>query len=134
MTVPTNFLAVVVAALASFGLGALWYAVLFGKTWQRLSGTTEVKQTAVSLIVVFVGSLFMSFVLHHAIIFANTFLKTSGVGGGLMVGFFNWIGFIAPVTIGVVTYQKRPFALWLLDNAYWLISLLVMGIILSVWQ
>ncbi len=134
MTVPTNFLAVVVAALVSFGLGALWYAVLFGKAWQRLSGTAEVKQTAPSLIVVLIGSLLMSFVLHHAIFFANAYLKTGGVGGGLMVGFFNWIGFIAPVTIGVVTYEKKPFALWVLDNAYWLISLLVMGVILSVWQ
>ena len=134
MSVPTNFLAVIVAALVSFGLGALWYAVLFGKAWRRLSGTAEVKQTALSLIVVLIGSLFMSFVLHHAIFFANQYLKTGGVGGGLMVGFFNWIGFIAPVTIGVVTYQKKPFALWILDNAYWLISLLVMGVILSVWQ
>ncbi len=134
MTVPTNFLAVAVAALVSFGLGALWYAVLFGKAWRRLSGTAEVKQSALSLIVVLIGSLVMSFVLHHAIFFANAFLKTSGVGGGLMVAFFNWIGFIAPVTIGVVTYQKKPFALWVLDNAYWLLSLLVMGIILSVWQ
>ncbi len=134
MSIPTNFLAVIVAALVSFGLGALWYAVLFGKAWRRLSGTAEVKQTALSLIVVLIGSLFMSFVLHHAIFFANQYLKAGGVGGGLMVGFFNWIGFIAPVTIGIVTYQKKPFALWVLDNAYWLISLLVMGVILSVWQ
>ncbi len=68
------------------------------------------------------------------VFFANEYLKTSGVGAGLMVGFFNWIGFIAPVTIGVVTYEKKPFALWVLNNAYWLISLLVMGIILALWQ
>jgi hypothetical protein len=134
MTVPTNFLAVIVAALVNYALGALWYGVLFGKAWQRLSGTAQMKVSLLSVILGLIGALFMSFVLHHAIFFANQFLKTGGVGGGLMVGFFNWIGFVAPVTIGVVTYQKKPFALWMLDNSYWLISLLLMGIILSVWQ
>jgi hypothetical protein len=134
MTVPTNFLAVVVAALVNYALGALWYGVLFGKAWQRLSGTAQMKVSVLSVILGLLGALFMSFVLHHAIFFASEFLKTGGVGGGLMVGFFNWIGFVAPVTIGVVTYQKKPFALWMLDNSYWLISLLLMGIILSAWQ
>ena len=92
------------------------------------------KVTALSVILGLVGALLTSYVLHHALFFANEYLKTSGVGAGLMVGFFNWIGFIAPVTIGVVTYEKKPFALWVLNNAYWLISLLVMGIILSLWQ
>jgi hypothetical protein len=50
-----------------------------------------------------------------------------------MVGFFNWIGFIAPVTVADIVYNKRPWMLWILNNAYWLISLIVMGIILAVW-
>jgi hypothetical protein len=54
--------------------------------------------------------------------------------GGLMGGFFGWLGFIAPVTLTNVMYEKRPWKLWLLDNSFWLISLLVMGVILSVWQ
>jgi hypothetical protein len=32
-----------------------------------------------------------------------------------------------------VSYEKKPFSLWILTNAYWLISLLVMGIILALW-
>ena len=134
MSVPTNFLAVVVAALVNYIIGAIWYGVLFRNAWQKLSGTGEMKVNALSIILGLVGAFLMSFVLHHALFFANEYLKTSGVGGGLMVGFFNWIGFIAPVTIGVVTYEKKPFTLWILNNAYWLISLLVMGIILAVWQ
>ena len=52
-----------------------------------------------------------------------------------MAGFFGWLGFIAPVTLTNVIYEKRSqWKLWILDNAFWLISLLVMGIILSVWQ
>jgi hypothetical protein len=134
MNVPVNYLAVVVAAAVNYVIGALWYGVIFKNAWQKLSGVSEMKVTVLSVILGIVGALLTSYVLQHALFFANEYLKTSGVGGGLMVGFFNWIGFIAPVTIGVVTYEKKPFALWVLNNAYWLISLLVMGIILSVWQ
>ncbi len=134
MPVPTNFLAVVVAALANYVIGAVWYGAIFRGAWQRLSGTGQMKVSALSVILGLVGAFLMSYVLHHALVFANEYLKTSGVGAGLMVGFFNWLGFIAPVTIGVVTYEKKPFVLWILNNGYWLISLLVMGIILAVWQ
>ena len=134
MSVPTNFLAVIVAALVNYIIGAIWYGVLFGKAWQKLNGAGEMKVSAASVVLGLIGAFLMSFVLHHAIFFADQFFKTGGVGGGLMVGFFNWIGLIAPVTIGVVTYEKKPFTLWILNNAYWLISLLIMGVILSVWQ
>ena len=133
MNVPINYLAVVVAAVVNYIIGALWYGVIFGKTWQKLSGLPEMKVSVPSVILGLVGAFLTSFILDHALIFANAYLKTSGVGGGLMVGALNWLGFIAPVTIGVVTYEKKPFTLWILNNAYWLISLLVMGVILAVW-
>jgi len=41
----------------------------------------------------------MSYVLAHELIFASVYLKVSGVSAGLMCGFFNWLGFIAPVTL-----------------------------------
>jgi len=134
MNIPVNYLAVVVAALANYIIGSLWYGVLFRKAWQKLSGVGEMKVTALSVVVGLIGALLTSYVLQHAIFFSGEYLKTSGIGGGLMTGFFSWLGFIAPVTIGVVTYEKKPFTLWLLTNAYWLISLLVMGIILSLWK
>jgi hypothetical protein len=54
-----------------------------------------------------------------------------GISGGLMTGFHCWLGFIAPVTLMTKLYEKKPWGLWVLDNAFWLISLLVMGMILS---
>jgi hypothetical protein len=76
----------------------------------------------------------MSYVLDHALIYASEYMKMSGISAGLMCGFFNWLGFIAPVTLGVVMYQKKSWMLWILDNAYWLLSLLVMGAILASWK
>ncbi len=133
MGVPVNWGAVVVSALAIFILGYLWFGLAFKNAWQRLSGVAEVKMTAVSLIVALVGSFVMAYLFQHSLVFAAAYFKMSGIGGGMEAGFFDWLGFIAPVTIGVVTYQKKPFTLWLLQNAYWLLSLLLMGIILSAW-
>jgi hypothetical protein len=133
MNVPVNWWAVIVALLVNYIIGFLWFGLIFRNAWQRLSGVSEMKVTALSVILALIGAFFTSYVLQHAIFFANEFLKTSGVGGGLMTGFFSWLGFIAPVTIGIVTYEKKPFTLWILNNAYWLISLLVMGMILSAW-
>ena len=43
MEVHVNYLAVVVAAIASYAIATIWYAVIFGKVWQKLTGMTEMK-------------------------------------------------------------------------------------------
>ena len=134
MEVHVNYLAVLVAAVASYVIATVWYALLFPGLWKRLTGITEMKPTVAHVALVFVGALVMSFVLLHSIVFGNAYVGTSGVHGGLMGGFFSWLGFVAPVTMMGVLYEKRPWKLWLLDNGFWLISLLVMGAILSVWR
>jgi hypothetical protein len=134
MEVHVNYLAVFVAALANYVIATLWYAVLFSKLWKNLTGIPDMKPSPVKMVTVFFGSLVISFVLLHSIVFGNEYVKMSGVSGGLMGGFFSWLGFIAPVTLTNVIYEKRPWKLWLLDNAFWLVSLLVMGAILSAWQ
>jgi hypothetical protein len=134
MEVHINFLAIFLAALASYVIAAVWYAVLFSKLWKKLTGIEEMKPSPVKMVIVFAGSLVMSFVLYHNIVFGNAFFHMSGITGGVMGGFFGWLGFIAPVTLTNVIYEKRPAQLWLLDLAFWFISLIVMGIIISFWQ
>jgi len=43
-----NYWAVLVAALATFMLGGLWYTALFGKAWARLSGYSDAKLAEIS--------------------------------------------------------------------------------------
>jgi hypothetical protein len=134
MHVHLNFLSVLVAALANYIIATVWYAAIFGKLWKKLTGISEMKPSPVKMIIVFIGSLVISFVLFHFIAFENAYFDISGIAGGLLAGFHSWLGFIAPVTLTNVMYEKRPWKLWLLDNSFWLISLLVMGVILSVWR
>ena len=136
-----NYLAVGVAGVVSFVLGGLWYGPVFGKTWIGLSGMTpeqmlEAKKKSMlkSYILTFVGSLFMAGVLSQSIIYAIGFLQKSGLSVGVSVAFCSWLGFIAPVTLGKVLWENKPWKFWLIDNGYYLISLLLMASIITFWM
>lgn len=138
--VPVNYLAVVGAAVLSMFLGFLWYGPLFGKPWMKLMGWTKesmkgMKSSDMSKMygLQFIGSLVMAFVLAHALIFAAAYLHESGISAGLQTGFWNWLGFIAPVTVGGVLWERMPWKLWLLNNSYYLVSLCAMGVLLALW-
>lgn len=137
---PINYWAVLVAAVANMVLGSLWYGPLFGKPWKAMMGFTQEKMAAAkakgmttSYVIMIVGSLFMSWVMAHGIILAN-YLMVSGVAAGIKVGILNWIGFVAPVTVGAVIWEGKPWKLWYLNSGYYLVGLIMMGIILAVWK
>ncbi len=139
--VPVNYLAVFIAALSSMVVGFLWFGPLFGKTWMKLMGWSKLQMSSKPdskemnklYAIQFLGSLFMAFVLSHALVFANAYLGTRGIAGALMTGFWNWLGFIAPVTLGSVLWEGKSWKLWAFNNSYYLTVLLVMGLILSLW-
>lgn len=123
-------------------LGFLWYGPLFGKQWSELMGwgpmtpekMAEMKKKAMpGYIATFVGALIMAYVLAHGLTFGNVYLGTGGISGGLQGAFWYWLGFIAPVTIGVVFWDGKPWKLWFINAGYYLVGLLVMGLILALW-
>lgn len=139
MVVPVNWLAVIVASVANMAIGFAWYSdSLFGKNWRKLSGISDGKPTQdqmTKMMGLGLGSaLVMAFVLSNATLFAQSYLNTTGVSLGLMVGFWNWLGFMFPILIGSYLYEKKPLNLVWINSGYWLASMLVMGVIISVWR
>lgn len=139
--VSVNYLAVVVAALLSMVLGSLWYGPLFGKPWMKMMGLNKEKLSKMSSSemgklygIQFIGSLVMAYVLTHSIAFASEYLGISGVNAGIQGGFYNWLGFVAPVTLTTVLWEGKPWKLWLLNNGYYLTLLVMMSVVLSVWS
>lgn len=125
-----NYLAVLVAAIASMVLGAIWYSPsVLGKIWMKLSGVKHPKHAGQSYFIAFISSIVMSYVLAHFVDYAGA----STVSGGMLAGFWAWLGFIATVTLGPVIWEGKPVQLYVLNNAYNLLSLMVMGVILAVW-
>ena len=140
-TVPINYLAVLVAAIANMVIGFLWYGPVFGKTWMKLMKFNKKKMDeekkkgmAKNYIIMFISSLVMAFVLAHALVFGSAYLNIKGIPAGLMVGFWNWLGFIATVMLGMVLWDGKPWKLYFLNVGYYLVALLVMGSILAVWS
>jgi len=131
---PINWWAILVAVIAKQALGALWYSpVVFGPAWCELAGVSEQEMKAglvKALIPDVVAAFVMAFVLVHAVHYAGA----QSLGQGAAVGFFNWLGFVAVATLGTVTFEKRPLKLYLINNGYWLIALLIMGAILAIWR
>ncbi len=121
------------AVVSRMALGAAWYSpVLFLKPWMRMTGiTAEQMHQGMGKKIAFdvIGSILMAFAMLHAIRYA----EVTSVAWGMAVGFLNWLGFVAVVTISSVTYEKRPAGLFWLHNGYNLISLMVMGAIIADW-
>jgi hypothetical protein len=138
--VPVNYLAVVISAVAAMVLGFLWYGPVFGKMWAHEMGWTHeameaAKRKGMTLqyIVQALGALLMAFVLAHSLIFAASYLHVSGISAGLQAAVWSWLGFIVPVTLTSVLWDGKSWKLWGLNTGYYLVTLCVMGIILSLW-
>ncbi|MBI2667768.1 DUF1761 domain-containing protein [Candidatus Woesearchaeota archaeon] len=135
-----NYLAVIVVAILNMVIGFLWYGPLFGKQWIRLMGFDAKKMKDMKnkgmttpMIFGFISSLIMAYVLGLFVEGLNTSGILSGVIGGVIISFLIWLGFVATIMLGTVLWEGKPIKLYILNILYWLISLLIMGMILSVW-
>ena len=130
---PINWFAILAAVIIKQAIGAFWYSpALFGPSWCKLAGVSEAEMKAglvKALIPDVIGSALMAFVLVHAVHYAGA----HGWAQGAAVGFFNWLGFVVVATLGSVTFETRPLQLYLMNNGYLLLALLIMGAALAVW-
>ena len=137
MAVSVNYLAVLVAAVASMALGFAWYSqALFGKAWMKAMkiskkdmAKTKKKGCAGQMTIAFIAALVMAYVLSYFIGYAGA----STIAAGAQVGFWVWLGFIATVQIGIVLWDKKPMKLFIINTGHYLVNLVVMGAILAVW-
>ncbi len=125
-----NWIAIVVAAAASFLLGGLWYSpLLFAKAWQREAGLTDEQLKNANM-----GKIFgLAFVLCllAAWMFA-TFLGPRpslalGFGAGFSAGLF-WVA----ASFGInYLFERRSFKLFLINGGYHTIQFTLIGGIIS---
>lgn len=133
-----NLLSVFVAAIAANILGFLWYSpAMFGKKWLELSGMKSEDASAAkkqgmgkTLVISFLTSLVMAYVLAYVVYLT----QASTLWGGITVGFWAWLGFVATFTANSVLFEKKSWSLWFLNNGYNLLSIALMGAILAIWN
>jgi len=133
MDIPINYLAVLASTVAFMVLGYVWYSpMLFAKPWQRLMGMTTMgeKQGMAKLYgLMALGALVTCYVLAHFVYLASAVTVTDA----LTLGFWVWLGFIAPVMLGSVLWEKKPWMLYIINVGYQLVAILVASTILTLW-
>lgn len=125
-----NLVAVFVAWFIHIAIGLIWFQPqLFGIEWSKLTGK-ELTPAKNWIIAGLAGHLVMIFVLVIIIKLANI----SNGSGGLLVGLLCWIGFIVPMEIGELIWEKIPFRLFLIRIGNQFVGIGISGFILGVWQ
>lgn len=128
-----NVWAILVATVASFVIGALWYSpLLFGKAWQRLAGLSDEQLAAGSPARIF-GIAFL-FQLVAALVLAPFLGPDATLSFGAMAGFMAGLGWAATMMGTVQLFERRPMSLWAINAGYAMVALTVMGAIIGGWR
>jgi hypothetical protein len=138
-----NWLAVITSVVASFALGSLWYGPLFSKVWANAMGFGDMKPSGAEIargsILNLVGTFFMAYVLAHDVLVWRPSTWKAGVDSaphvyGFFAGLFIWIGFVVPILLNGVAFERKSWKVFGIAAGFQFLSLQLMGMILSFWR
>lgn len=132
-----QYLAVLVAAVIQFVIGWLWYGMIFQQAWIEATGVTmEMAQnmTGGQMAMTSIGSFVAFFIVYYVMAHFVWYTKSTTAKQGAQTGFWSWLGFVATTLLVNQLYTLKPFTLWLIDSGYWLVSMVVGGILLAGWK
>lgn len=128
-------LAVWIASIVFFVLGAIWYSVManpwvaaIGKTMDQLS--REHGTSPLPYVVGFVAILVMCYTLAWLM----QRLQASTLVGGLRLGVIVATGFMAATLALNYGLEARSVTLWLIDSVYAVVGLALAGAIIGGWK
>jgi hypothetical protein len=124
-----NWLAVLVATLAAFAIGFLWYGPVLGRLWLRASGMTPEQTQQGNMPLVFGLAFLLQLV-------ATTMLATYiGPGATVLFGLLFAAAvalFLVAPAIGIIyLFEQRPLAHWLVNAGYHVVTFATVGAILG---
>lgn len=122
--------AVLVAAVAYFGLGAVWYnPKVFGAAWMRLVGRSpeDLGDAKQAMILGGLSAVVAAVALGALIMYGGWLHWVDGVGIGALAG----VGLVVPVTAMNYVFAGRPLQLFFLDSTYHVVGFVLMGAILG---
>lgn len=134
-----NDLMVLLAAVAAFAAGSIWYSPpFFGPAWMRAHGYTAEKMVemraakppARSMVITFISQFVMAVVLAYLM----RWIGITGVKPGVLFGLLVWAGFAATVALIANTFSDRPFRVFLIETGFHLVSITLMAAIIGGWR
>jgi Protein of unknown function (DUF1761) len=132
--VGVNYLAVLLAAVAAWVLGAVWYMSL-SQPWLAAQGKTKADMkppaskaaAAGPFVLVFVAELIMAWMLAGIL----GHLGGITVKNGVISGAACWFGFVLTTIAANYAFHGRKVMLTVIDAGHWLAVLIVMGAVLG---
>ena len=132
-----NWIALIVAAIVAFALGALWYSnAMFGRQWMAAHGHTPEKLAAMQSSM---GKTYaFSFVTYliTAMVIALLIGLTGGASlvGGVVIAVLAWLGCGFPIGLNANLFSGKPASAFMIDAGYQLIYMIIMGAIIGAWR
>lgn len=121
-----NLLAIMLAALAFFVVGMIWYGALFGKVWQREAGLTDEQMAGSNMPLIF--GLCFAFELLIALVLGHQFAMSDPSSRGIMmisIGF--GVGVMVPA-IGIsYLFMRKSGLLFAIDAGHLIAGMAAMG-------
>lgn len=104
----TNYPAVVVAAVAYWILGAIWYGILFNKPWMALENITIEQVKSASPVIPYIVSFLLEVLIAYSVAQLCIWRNANTAGRGASVGVLVWIGFVGPIAFLNYMFEMRP--------------------------
>jgi hypothetical protein len=121
-------LTLLTTVVASFIFGFLWYGPFFGKMWAELMGKKmedckgkkpPISALLLTLLGTFLTTMVMAYLLHY-----------SKVGCTFGLATCVWLGFYVPLLLGTVTWEGKPWKLFILNGCFYYLNLqLIVGVL-----
>lgn len=137
-----TILSIVLASVALYIIGAVWYSALFGKTYAKVMGAEsctpeEMKKMQAEMKPAYIIQFFTTIVTVWMLSSQINFLNLHGAAP-YIYGVFIWIGYILPTQISMILWSQTKKPYWfkqiLISGGNQLVSVLVAVLILTLFR
>jgi len=128
-----NYIAVAVAAILYFALGALWYGALFGKPWMAEIGLTEEAMQNDNNPVLYLFTLLLYLIAGVIVAYLIHVLGLTTIAEGIFLAGLGYMGFLLPSLGATFIFESRTTRLFLIDSGYHFFGFIILGVVLTLW-
>jgi len=134
-----NWLAVIVATLIYFALGAAWFApqTPIGRAWVSASGYESPTTGMASSSVFYVVPAATTFVIAVATAIIASATGTDTLEEGIVLGLVVGLGYAATILLTTAAFEfskPRQWTWGVIDAGYHVVGILITAVILALWR
>lgn len=127
-----SWLGVLVAGVAFFAIGGVYYGPLFGDRWMDASGVTEETARQSNLPLVFISTFILELIaaVGLALVIGEDATPVEGLVNGLLLDLL----LVLPVLGVLSVFERKSWDLFALNAGYNLLGFMAMGAIIGAFQ